>query len=132
MPNLSNERLAPEIVLNAGERRRLELLALTGAGHGADASDHLLWELDRAKVVPAAPPADVARMGSHVAYETGDGRRHVAILVYPYDARLARGGVSVLSPHGTALIGLRVGQTISWLDRDGLQTLTLLGVRYGP
>lgn len=132
MPYQSHERFAPEIVLNAGERRRLELLALTGDGHDADAADHLLWELDRAKVVPAAPPADVARMGSRVVYETGEGRRHVAILVYPYDARLARGGVSVLSPHGTALIGLRVGQAISWLDGDGLQTLTLVGVRHAP
>jgi len=129
---LSNEQFAPAIVLNAGERRRLELLALTGAGHGADAADHLLWELDRARVVPAAPPDDVARMDSHLVYETGDGRRHVATLVYPDDARLTRGGVSVLSPHGTALIGLRAGQTISWLGRDGLETLHLLGVRQRP
>lgn len=40
-------------------------------------------------------------------------------LVYPDEADPAMGKVSVLSPVGSALIGLKVGQGIAWEFPDG-------------
>jgi regulator of nucleoside diphosphate kinase len=50
-------------------------------------------------------------------------------LVYPAEADIAEGRISVLTPVGTALIGLRAGQSITWRTRDGRkQVLTVLRV----
>ena len=78
-------------------------------------------ELDRAVVVlPEAVPADVVTMNSRVAFcdETSDVRRVVTI-VFPGDADASAGRLSVLSPIGTALLGLSVGQAIDWDFPDG-------------
>ncbi|MBL8904295.1 MAG: GreA/GreB family elongation factor, partial [Rhizobiales bacterium] len=40
-------------------------------------------------------------------------------LVYPEKADIAAGRISILTPIGTALIGLSIGQTMTWVDRDG-------------
>jgi regulator of nucleoside diphosphate kinase len=51
-------------------------------------------------------------------------------LVYPVDADIATGRISIMTPVGTALIGLRVGQSISWRSRDNRKhMLTVLAVK---
>lgn len=55
-------------------------------------------------------PADVVTMNSEVAYEDCAS----ASCVYPKDADASRGRVSVLAPIGSALLGVRVGQSIEW------------------
>lgn len=126
-------RLSPEIVLSRQEHRALLLLAMAGTGHTADDSDELLFELERAMVVPdGLVPPDVVRMGSIVSFQTADETRTVQ-LVYPKEADIAQGKVSVLTPIGTALIGLRTGQSITWRTRhDRRQALTVLRVVQPP
>lgn len=65
-------------------------------------------------------PGDIVRMHSHVTYldETSGERREVE-LVFPDEADLARGRVSVLAPVGSALLGLRENQAIDWPFPDG-------------
>lgn len=123
--SLADYRL-PTIVLSDEDHRVLLRLAMAGTGFTADDADGLLSELERATVVPDdAIPPDVVRMGSLVQYSVGDERRTVE-LVYPKDANISQGKVSVLTPIGTALIGLRAGQTITWRTRDGRrQALTV-------
>ena len=49
------------------------------------------------------------------------------LLVYPGEADIAAGRVSVLTPIGTALIGLAEGQSIVWQTRTGVsKRLTVL------
>ena len=73
-------------------------------------------------------PRDVVRMGSRVVFRTGEEIRE-AELVYPAQADIAQGRISVLTPVGTALIGLRAGQSITWRTRDGRkQVLTIVRV----
>jgi regulator of nucleoside diphosphate kinase len=129
--SLESFTLSPRLVLGREEHRQLTTLALAGLGHGSDASDDLLYELDRAALVPdATVPADAVRMGSHVVYRTLDGREHEVTLVFPAEADIAQGRVSVMTPVGTALIGLRQGQSITWTTRDARrQVLTVLAVR---
>lgn len=88
---------------------------MTAAGHPAEASDALNYELDRARIVAAARlPPDVVRIGSTVTYRLNQDRRHTATLVYPEAADAAHGRLSVLTPVGTALLGLSLGQSIAW------------------
>lgn len=73
-------------------------------------------ELERAMVVPPAiVPADVVTMNSRVRYlDEASGKRREIQLVYPDEADLAAGKVSVFAPVGAALLGLAVDQAIEW------------------
>lgn len=127
---MRNHTLRPAIVVGAAEHRQLMVLAMAGTGHSADAADDLLYEMERARVVPDNKLADdVIRMGSQARYRTHDGQEKDVTLVYPANADISQGKVSVLTPIGTALIGLRSGQSITWLTRDGRKNvLTVLTV----
>ena len=57
---------------------------------------------------------------SNVTFEDeGSGALHAVQLVYPKDADTEEHRVSILTPIGAGLIGMRVGQTISWPNRAG-------------
>lgn len=131
--NFADFRLSPEIILGKDEHHTLLLLAMAGTGHTADDSDELLYELERARVVADGfVPPDVVRMGSTVTFTTGESTRTVQ-LVFPSQADISQNRVSVLTPIGTALIGLRTGQSISWRTRDDRrQALTVLRVIQPP
>jgi regulator of nucleoside diphosphate kinase len=81
----------------------------------------LLDELDPAATVPAEElPADAVTMRSHVVFvDQTSGERHAVQLVYPGEADMARQRVSILTPIGAALIGMRVGNAIDWPNRHG-------------
>lgn len=118
MTNTVHNDLRPRIVLGAADHRQLNMLAMAGLAHASDQSDNLLHELERARVVEDRKvPADIVRMGSTVRYRTDSGQEQQVTLVYPVDADIAEGRISVMTPVGTALIGLRVGQSITWRDR---------------
>jgi regulator of nucleoside diphosphate kinase len=52
------------------------------------------------------------------------------VLVYPSEADISERKISVLTPIGTALIGVHVGQAITWETRTGeVKRLTVLQVR---
>lgn len=123
--------LTPEIIVGEADHKQLNILAMAGLNHTPDQSDDLLYELERARILSDAEvPADIVRMGSAVRYRTDNGQEHAVTLVYPVDADIAAGRISIMTPVGTALIGLRVGQSISWRSRDNRKhMLTVLDVR---
>lgn len=124
-------RLSPDIIVGRTEHRQLLTLAF---GRSDDAAtDWLLAELERAMVVADhAVPRNVVRMGSLVRYRSGGAERTVE-LVYPKAADIGSARVSILTPVGAALIGLREGQSITYATRDGRsQTLTVLSVVNPP
>lgn len=124
---MRNHNLRPQIVVAQSEHR--QLLAMAAAGTSA-AADSLLDEMERARVVPDAKlNPDIVRMGSRVQYRTDEDDLRDVTLVYPIDADISDGKVSVLTPVGAALIGLRTGQSITWEARDGRKNvLTVLSV----
>lgn len=77
--------------------------------------------LDAAVVVPGRQvPGDVVTMYSSVlVQEHPAARPRKLTLCYPEDAEPAQGFVSVLSPVGSALLGLPVGATAHWPLPDG-------------
>jgi regulator of nucleoside diphosphate kinase len=67
-------------------------------------------------------------MGSDVKFIDHEGQRiHRARLVFPEEAHEPR-FISVLSPVGSALIGLGPGQSIRWTEPGGERSLTVLEV----
>lgn len=114
----SGDQHPPKIIVGANDHARLTDLA-TAAADRVPAAEDLLEEMERATVVaPDAVPPDVVRMGSVVEYRTDEGDKRVT-LAFPVEADIAAGKISVLTPIGTALIGLSKGQSISWTARDG-------------
>jgi regulator of nucleoside diphosphate kinase len=78
-------------------------------------------ELGRAIVVSADQvPVDVVKMNSRVIYldKSNDLKREVE-LCFPEEADVKLGKISVFSPVGTALLGLKVGQEIDWPFPNG-------------
>jgi regulator of nucleoside diphosphate kinase len=65
-------------------------------------------------------PPDIVTMYSRVQVrEPATGRCQVFTLCYPSDAEPAEGFVSVLSPVGASLLGLRVGALARWQTPAG-------------
>jgi len=120
----------PGISISASDHARLMKLADSIGHRHAPVADDLFGELERAKVVADNAIADdIVRMGSEIRFEDERGIARTVTLVFPGEADIAEGRLSILTPVGTALIGLTVGQSILWAGRDGQQhRLTVLAV----
>ena len=96
--------------------RLFDLVETYSAGPGADRLQQFERELVRAVVVPRDEiPADIVTMNSRVVFEDETtGERREITLVYPKQADIASGKISVMVPVGTALLGVRIGQSIDW------------------
>lgn len=91
----------------------------------------LAEELDRAVVVsPKYRGQAFAKLNSRVEYEDLDtGQRRNVRITLPKDASVEDSSISILSPAGAALLGLKVGQAMHWEVRDGrTQTLKVLTI----
>ena len=78
--------------------------------------EKLQAEIDRAQVVqPKDIPSDVVTMNSTVSIEDLDTQEEeIYTLVFPEDADVPQGKVSILAPIGTAMLGYEVGETFEW------------------
>ncbi|MDW5317562.1 nucleoside diphosphate kinase regulator [Rhizobium sp. PL01] len=114
----------PMIVISAVDESRLGGLAATVSTRMPDLSGELLAELERAKIIPHhSMPEKIVRMGSTLEYTSDDSQKRQVTLVYPGDADIALGKISILAPIGTAMIGLSQVQSIEWAARDGRRHL---------
>ena len=96
-------------------------LAISVAKRLPEISQLLLEEVSRASISTAGSiPAEVVTMNARIAFRdaSSDTVRTVQ-LVLPRDADISIGRVSILTPIGAGLIGLREGQSILWPDRTG-------------
>ena len=86
-----------------------------------EVSGFLEQELSRAKLMPMARiPGDVVTVDSTVEFIFGmKGQPERLKLVYPEKARPDNSCISLASPAGVALLGMREGETISWSTRYG-------------
>lgn len=79
-------------------------------------------ELNRARLLPLAHvPSDVVKVNSIVEFtlDTRGERVERLKLSYPAESTAGDGYVSIASPVGVALLGLREGQSIEWTSRYG-------------
>jgi len=108
----------PRLIIDERAYQRLFALAERARAQVPDLAERLLEEIERADLRAAGEmPADVVTLGSEVTYREGERTQTVQI-VAPEDADIERRRISVLTPVGAALIGLAVGQKISWSMPD--------------
>lgn len=122
----------PRLKLPRDERDRLANLATAALGRHPDAATMLLNEVERAQPLEDGEPSKgIACMYSYVTFvDGGDGSRREVQLVYPGEADISAGRISVLSLVGAALIGLSEGQSIFCPTRGGRsRLLTVVSVR---
>jgi regulator of nucleoside diphosphate kinase len=94
------------------------LLSLCEKANNA-AAEALEEELGRADILSEVSD-DVVTMNSSVTFIDLDSGEETHIsLVYPQDAKVEDMKISILTPVGTALIGLRVGGRIDWPTPGG-------------
>ena len=120
----------PPIKIAEDDSRRLSSLANSTMELFPRVAQFLARELERATLAGESDLRGVVRMGTKVRYrddETGASRE--IVLVYPHEANIELNRISILTPVGAALIGLSVGQRITFETPDGrVRGLTVLAV----
>jgi regulator of nucleoside diphosphate kinase len=124
----------PAVVLSETDAERLFSLAASQP-RSSQGAQLLMAEIERAEVWPDhLMPDSIVGMHSIVVFwdREDDSTRRVE-LVYPAEADISAGRISVLTPVGAGLIGLSPGQSISWprLDGHGDRLLRIVAVS-GP
>ena len=133
---MQSAKARPNIYVTTHDYERLSALAdFYRSRRRGPLVDCLLDELERAELVPAAEVAPkVVTMNSRVRImdpDAGDSR--TVSLVYPGEEDSLRGRVSVLTPLGTALLGLPEGARMAWRTLDGRsKSIAVLEVQYQP
>lgn len=96
--------------------------------------DNLVKELDRANVVPSTEvPPNVVTMNSRVRLlDLDTDEEMIYTLVFPEDADISQGKVSVLAPIGTAMLGYQVGETFEWSVPAGNRKIKIEEILYQP
>lgn len=125
----------PAITISSLDASRLERLLDSVDGKQFPDSEELLAELLRANVVePRDIPPDVVTMNSTVTFQVESSEREFSLtLVYPKDADDSSTKISILAPVGSALLGLREGDEMSWpKPGGGALKVNILKVTYQP
>ncbi|MBN4098284.1 MULTISPECIES: GreA/GreB family elongation factor [Methylobacterium] len=114
----------PPITITTRDFDRLVVFGLDAYLRGDRRADFLLSELKRATLCPPrALPGEVVSVHRWVHYRLNDDPTvRGQLLVHPHDLTDLPGGLSVASPLGTALLGLRVGDRMPFrIDDAGIQ-----------
>lgn len=129
----------PEIQVTRWDLGNIEtLLSIHAAQWTWRSVEYLVRELMRATIVEESEestlPADLVTMGSRVEYrEAGRDSREIVTLAYPGERELYDDAISVLTPIGAALLGLRAGQAICFAGPDGRPvTIEVMSVIHQP
>ncbi|MFZ5528673.1 MAG: GreA/GreB family elongation factor [Pseudomonadota bacterium] len=128
---------APRVLTDIDHQRLFDLVERQGtAASGSDTHhtiDALMDVLDFADLVPSkAVPGHIVTMRSRVVLMgQAHGSTRRLTLSYPHDD--VSGGLSVLTPLGTALLGTRVGQQVNWTGLDGAtHHAVVAAIQYQP
>jgi regulator of nucleoside diphosphate kinase len=125
------------IQITAFDQQRLRKLILDAQAteyRKSEYLDKLKLELERAKIVePQEVPPTVVTMNSTVSLvdvETGEEETYT--LVFPEDADISQGKISVLAPIGTAMLGYEIGDVFEWEVPAGKRRLRIEKILYQP
>ncbi|WP_373090063.1 nucleoside diphosphate kinase regulator [Sneathiella sp.] len=121
----------PKIVISEASLGRLEALAERTLARDPALAGRLLDELGRARIVDERKmPVNVVAIGNAVTYrDETTGQERTVTLVFPADADIALQKISIMTPIGVALLGLKEGASFYWDTRDGeRRMLTIVSV----
>ena len=102
--------------------------------HGRGDLQLLAKELDRAKIIEASEiPEKIVTMNTRLIFRDLDDDSTMEVtIVFPIDANINKGKISVFSPIGTALLGYSEGDTIEWKVPAGITRIRIEKVLYQP
>jgi regulator of nucleoside diphosphate kinase len=111
----------PPVHLLESEYDMVAGLALQSQHRSPAIAAMLFEELDRATLhEPSGLPRDVITLGSTVEFvDERSGQLHRVEIVLPGQANITEGRISILTPMGVALYGLRSNSSIDWPDLHG-------------
>jgi len=117
-------------------RRLQDLLDEASADNfrGRDYLASLRAELASAQVVPPreVSGAVVTMNSTVVLLDLETGKEETYTLVFPEDADIERGKISILAPIGTAILGYGVGDSFEWRVPAGTRRLQVKKILYQP
>jgi transcription elongation GreA/GreB family factor len=123
---------APAITLHDRDYNNLLLHVVLARRQGSANAEFLLAQLRRAQVCAFADlPDGVVSIGTRVRYRLGD-EAFTRTLLLPDEAALQPDGVSVATPLGTALLGLRVGDRMAFEEENGRRVILVEHVTGEP
>jgi regulator of nucleoside diphosphate kinase len=111
----------PTIIITSDDAERLERLLAAQPNLAFPGREDLEAELARATIVPAGEiPRCVVTMNSTVRFRIDTSLKVFYLkLVFPHDADVNGGTISILAPVGSALLGLSEGDEILWPKPGG-------------
>lgn len=129
-----------EIFITQFDRDRLEELIQTARTFGVPGGpdwarlEELQRELEKARIVASTEvPPDVVTMNSRLLLRDLDGEEDLTVtLVFPKDADLTTGAMSILAPIGTAILGYREGDEVEWPVPSGTRRIRIARILYQP
>ncbi|PWC12989.1 nucleoside diphosphate kinase regulator [Brenneria corticis] len=125
----------PKITISDIDAEILDRLLAQPAFASSETAKTLNDELDRAEILPPTDiPAEVVTMNSQIRFlDLNTREEHVRTLVYPSAMKDSKTQLSVMAPLGAALLGLHVGDAMSWkLPNGGETRVQVLELLYQP
>ncbi|GKV89758.1 nucleoside diphosphate kinase regulator [Pectobacterium carotovorum] len=125
----------PNLTISELDAERLDMLLEQPAFADSDIAQALNEELDRADILPSALiPSHVVTMNSRVRFrDLNTNEEHIRTLVYPAAVKDSKEPLSVMAPLGAALLGMHVGNSITWQLPNGEETrIEVLELLYQP
>src|SRR5262249_32916565 len=109
----------PPVLIHNRDNNTLVLCATIALRLGRAGAEFLLSQLRRASLCAVESlPASVVSLGSRVIYRVDDAAPETSTLVLPGEMHRSCDGLSVLTPLGTALLGLRVGARMPFVSPE--------------
>jgi regulator of nucleoside diphosphate kinase len=126
-----------KICITEADKKRLEELievAREFGGRAREDLEALAHEIQRADIVdPKTVRPDVVTMNSRAVLRDVDtGEEMDYVLVFPKDANIDVGAISVLAPVGTAILGYSKGDVIEWPVPAGMRRIRIEQIVYQP
>ena len=126
-----------EIFITSFDKERLEELIAVArefGDHDRHDLDSLATELARAAVVESkrVPPSVVTMNSKFILRDVDTSEEVEYRLVFPKDADIASGAISILAPVGTAVLGYREGDVVEWPVPSGKRRIRIEKILYQP
>jgi len=124
------------IIITASDHARLSDMVVFGnlSRRERGGANALATELERADTIaPDEVPPDVITMNSRAELlDLETGERMEFTLVFPGEAEVAEGKISVLAPVGASMLGYRVGDSFESPAPYGTRRLKVIAVTFQP
>lgn len=130
--------MAPrKLYITENDKKRLEELVTAAKELGGQKKkdvELLVKELGRAAIVSSKDiPPDVVTMNSKVVLRDLDSAERMEyMLVFPNEANIGNGAISILAPIGTAILGYAKGDVVEWPVPSGMRRIRIESILYQP